>query len=1270
LIEDSDGQQLQRPVAIVGLGGAGKSTVASLLVAEPDVLSRYPEGTLWASLGPAPAERILDFQRAWASALGYGQFAFTTPDAAAVELRSAVAGRRVLLVVDDVWASDDLAAFSVGGPGSRLLITTRDYRLAEQIGARIFEIPLMPADLAVELLEHRLGRPITQGERPMAERLIARLGYLPLALDLAAGQVGEGVGWDELLADLTTDIARLETLEDAFNDDTGDDQARSRGLLASLRRSVARLPAEGQSAFAWLGILQPDAVITPGIASTVWAVPVRDAARTLRSLWARGLLLGAEGSGGPEERAFKLHSLTGDFARYVLAERNPDSSSDDLVRKDTTLAACHRELLVRYHRELKDQQWSSVNDDGYIIEHLTWHMEKGDREDWIHELLWQQDVERRNAWYHVRERDGGGGFGSDVARAWRLSERVIGDSETTIPGTSGNPSVYVVRYMSMSASLASLSANLPPWLAGQLVRHGLWGAAAALAAARLQKGTQDLYSALAGIAAYLDENLSEVALTLAREEPVGGQRTTALMSLGLRLPRAPRADVLLEAIAASSDAGGVDDQAGFLAELREFMSPDVGVEVKDAIVARAAEILPEITDPMIFAQLVAAIVKDLEAEDQEQAVKETLRVVRLILNAMNAGRISGSEGEMASVVRSISPYLAARTRRRIVDATRQAVDRVHQPSSRASALLDLAHAATGQHRAAFVSDTKKCIREAATEELGSVLIGEFWLEVLIKLLELCPQEERTALVNEAWTKVRTMSEWWRFRSELAIAPHLTESSASEASADLLYLLRSQPDLLEDLGTFGDDTKWLEKILDSLPEEECRAVLRDARVATQRIGDDPDRGQAVLKLAQNLPVGATREEVIRNVSAAIVDSAESWEADDRLGVAEALCDLGVLHDAALILGMNHGADLRWLNSDRFAACVRATLPILEPEDKDRLLNDLLGAGIKQVGWTSKVEGLDLVVAEASDSLFYEAIQEVHHIESQATRAASLPSLLPRLVGNERVAALAEAKIAIEQLEPNSERAFALGELLACVDDSEYEELWIMVQALPSAVNRAEAVEAVADRLSEQRRSEIVKLFEHEFIKADPASLPLGPFEGLAKYIDCEKLPSFLEKIHAAPQGFRRLKAMTTVVRVMDSSARTEAAAETLDTLREEMIADRAGFSLPNDYGRGSLVARITPYLPEVSVEPAMEFAQALSDLRERTLAVRGVADKLELLGSIRVDVWLRAMRRSGERSRGIALADLGALSSLMEKIGGSELLLESIHTVENVVRWWP
>ena len=343
LIEDSDGQHLQRPVAIVGLGGAGKSTVASLLVAEPDVLSRYPEGTLWASLGSAPGERILDFQRAWASALGYGQFAFTTPDAAAVELRSALGGRRVLLVVDDVWASDDLAAFSVGGPGSRLLITTRDYRLAEQIGACIFEIPLMPTELAVELLEHRLGRPITQRERPTAERLIARLGYLPLALDLAAGQVGGGVSWDELLADLTTDIARLETLEDAFNDDTGDDQARSRGLLASLRRSVARLPTEGQSAFAWLGILQLDAVITPGIASTVWAVPVRDAARTLRSLWARGLLLAAEGSGVPEERAFKLHSLTSDFARYLLAKHSPDSRSEDLARKDPALAAWHRE---------------------------------------------------------------------------------------------------------------------------------------------------------------------------------------------------------------------------------------------------------------------------------------------------------------------------------------------------------------------------------------------------------------------------------------------------------------------------------------------------------------------------------------------------------------------------------------------------------------------------------------------------------------------------------------------------------------------------------------------------------------------------------------------------------------------------------------------------------------------------------------------------------------------------------------------------------------
>jgi hypothetical protein len=347
-----------------------------------------------------------------------------------------------------------------------------------------------------------------------------------------------------------------------------------------------------------------------------------------------------------------------------------------------------------------------------------------------------------------------------------------------------------------------------------------------------------------------------------------------------------------------------------------------------------------------------------------------------------------------------------------------------------------------------------------------------------------------------------------------------------------------------------------------------------------------------------------------------------------------------------------------------------LPVLGTEEKDRLLNDLLHAEIEQVHLGSKVKGLDLVVAEGSNSLFHETIEAVHGIDDKVVRAALLPRLLPRLVDGEHVAGLAEAKIAIAQLESDSDRAYAIGELLACVNNSERDELWEMVQALSSVVNQAQVVGAVADKLSGPKRSQIVENFEQEFIEATSTSLPLEPFASLAKYIDQKKLPSFFEKIHAAPIGLPRLEAMTAAVEAMDSSVRTEAAAETLESLRQRMAVDRAAFSSRSDYRHGSLVARISPYLPETSLETAMEFAQTLSELGERMLAVHSVADRVEALGCERVGVWLRAMRRCGEHSRDVALGDLGEFSSLMKQIGGTELLVASILAIENVTRWWP
>ncbi len=108
---------------IYGLGGIGKSTVAAALAHDPEVLSHFPDGVLWATLGQQPD--LLSFLSSWIQALGDYDYKPTTPSAASMHLRTLLADKAALLVVDDVWDASHFEFFRVGSAGCRVLVTTR-----------------------------------------------------------------------------------------------------------------------------------------------------------------------------------------------------------------------------------------------------------------------------------------------------------------------------------------------------------------------------------------------------------------------------------------------------------------------------------------------------------------------------------------------------------------------------------------------------------------------------------------------------------------------------------------------------------------------------------------------------------------------------------------------------------------------------------------------------------------------------------------------------------------------------------------------------------------------------------------------------------------------------------------------------------------------------------------------------------------------------------------------------------------------------------------
>jgi hypothetical protein len=113
--------------------------------------------------------------------------------------------------------------------------------------------------------------------------------------------------------------------------------------------------------------------------------------------------------------------------------------------------------------------------DDYDRRHLTSHLVAARRADDLHRLLALEvtGVGSRpaNAWYHAKvEGDDAAAFNADVETAWALADAAF---TTGTPQERGDALALQCRYALITASLNSLTENLPPNLLASLMDHGL-----------------------------------------------------------------------------------------------------------------------------------------------------------------------------------------------------------------------------------------------------------------------------------------------------------------------------------------------------------------------------------------------------------------------------------------------------------------------------------------------------------------------------------------------------------------------------------------------------------------------------------------------------------------------------------------------------------------------------------------------------------------------------------------------------------------------------
>ncbi len=278
-------------VTIDGTAGVGKTTLAVHFAHQ--VAERFRDGQLYVNLRgfdpagpPMPtAEAIRLFLDTLTSP---GAALPASLDAQAGLYRSLLAGKRMLLLLDNARDADQVRPLLPASPGCLVIVTSRSQliSLVAAEGAYPVTLDVLTEAEARELLTQRLGQHRAASDPAAAGELIRLCDHLPLALSIAAARAASQPEFPlaALAADLRDAGGRLDAL------DPGDTAASVRAVFSW---SYHQLDARSARVFRLLG-LHPGTAIGAGAAASMAGLPPREARDALGELTRARLLAAAE----------------------------------------------------------------------------------------------------------------------------------------------------------------------------------------------------------------------------------------------------------------------------------------------------------------------------------------------------------------------------------------------------------------------------------------------------------------------------------------------------------------------------------------------------------------------------------------------------------------------------------------------------------------------------------------------------------------------------------------------------------------------------------------------------------------------------------------------------------------------------------------------------------------------------------------------------------------------------------------------------------------
>ncbi|MFF5075544.1 BTAD domain-containing putative transcriptional regulator [Actinoplanes sp. NPDC000266] len=306
--------------AISGMAGIGKTTLAVHVAHR--LADQFPDGQLFVDLrGFDPAGRVLDTDdviRGFLSALG-GSSIPAEPEARVGLYRSLTAGRRILVVLDNVRDSDHARPLLPAGEGGACIVTSRTAMSGLVFAEGAYPVPLAPLsnESAHQLLADRIGAARVDAEPIPTGRIVAACAGLPLALALVAARALRSAssplhGIQARLADPSHALDTLSGSE--ASSDLREIFAASYNTLGQPAARVFRLLA-----------VHPGTEIGLHTVASIAGIALRDARRALDELITASLV------SEPRDSRYQMHDLIRIYANELLTGDERETATARLI---------------------------------------------------------------------------------------------------------------------------------------------------------------------------------------------------------------------------------------------------------------------------------------------------------------------------------------------------------------------------------------------------------------------------------------------------------------------------------------------------------------------------------------------------------------------------------------------------------------------------------------------------------------------------------------------------------------------------------------------------------------------------------------------------------------------------------------------------------------------------------------------------------------------------------------------------------------------------